>query len=307
MVHVHGHNCSHGRVSDVTADSGRLVRIATWASLIVAFILIIAKFAAWMITDSVSVLSSLVDSSMDLLMSAVNFITVRYAYLPPDDDHKFGHTAAEDVSALAQAAFIGGSAIVIAYSAIHSYLHPEQINSSEVGIWVMVLSIVMTGFLVSFQKYVSKRSKSPAIHADSLHYITDLLTNLGVIIAIIASTQFGFIYADPIFGMAMAIYIFWGAWQIGKRAFDNMLDKELPDSERQKIMDFVLAQPEAKGLHHLKTRSSGIKTFIQFHLEMDGNQKLYDAHKAADRIEKDLMKMYPGSEVMIHQDINEDD
>jgi ferrous-iron efflux pump FieF len=299
--HSHGHHNSHSM-----EEKSRLVKLATWASLSVALILVATKLFAWIMSDSVSLLSSLIDSSMDFVISGINFLAVRYAHMPPDEDHKFGHTAAEDIAALAQAAFIGGSAVFIMFTAIHGVIHPRPLGHSDLAINVMILSIVLTSLLVLFQKFVAAKTKSPAISADSLHYFSDLLTNAAVIIAIILTINFGWTYADPILGFIMGAYILYGALHIGKKAFDNMMDKEMPEEERKQIEEFVLSCQGVNGMHALKTRYSGIKPFIQMHLEMDGDKTLRETHAIADRVEKNLAGMFEGSEVIIHQDFRDD-
>lgn len=166
----------------------------------------------------------------------------------------------------------------------------------------MMFSIVATFLLVSFQKYVVSKTKSTAIGADSVHYKADLLMNVAVIIALIFSAQFGWVYADPILAILIAAYIFKSAWEIGNVAFDKLMDKEFDDEDKQKILDTALNFPGVKGIHDLKTRHSGIKPFIQFHLELDGNQTLKEAHDIADGLEKKLIEMFPGGEVVIHED-----
>lgn len=286
----------------ISPEYARLMRLATWASVFVASILIAIKFYAWVITDSVSMMSSLIDSFLDMIVSLVNLMAVRYALMPPDEEHRFGHTAAEDVAALAQSAFIAGSAVFIAISAIRRLMNPELIHQADLGVYVMIFSIFATIALVLFQKYVVKKTKSSAIGADSLHYISDLLMNVSIIVALVLSSKFGMVYADPIFAIFIAVYISYGAWKIGFEAFNKLLDKEFDDEEREKIKQTVREYPGAINIHNLKTRYSGIKPFIQFHLELDGTQTLHDAHEIADGLEAKLMEMFPGGEVIIHQD-----
>lgn len=286
----------------INQESSRLMKLATYASVGVAGILIIVKFYAWVITDSVSMMSSLIDSSLDIVVSLINMFAVRYALMPPDEDHKFGHTSAEDVAAMGQAAFVSGSALFISFTAIERLLNPHPIEHTAIGIYVMVFSLVMTFALVAFQKYVAAKTKSTAITADSLHYAGDLLMNGSVIAALLLSENMGWDFADPVFAIIISIYIIYGAWQIGGMAFDKLMDKEFPEEEKKKITEFILAHREVLGIHQLKTRYSGIKPFIQFHLELDGNQTLFSAHKIADEIENKLMEMYPGGDIIIHED-----
>lgn len=278
------------------------MRNAALASVVVALLLIGTKFYAWMVTDSVSLLSSLVDSSLDLIVSTINMLAIRYALMPPDEDHRFGHTSAEDVAALAQAAFIAGSAVFIVISALGRLFDPTPMEHGAIGIVVMIFSIVATLGLVMYQKYVIKRTKSTAVSADSLHYVGDLLMNGAVIAALVLSSYKNMIYADAVFAFLIAFYILYNAYKIGREAFDKLMDKAFPPEDEARIHDLVMEHPGALGYHDLKTRYAGIKAFIQLHLDLDGSQSLQEAHAIADSLEHKLERVFPGSEVIIHQD-----
>lgn len=286
----------------INPESAKLMKLATYASVAVAIILIIIKFYAWLVTDSVSMLSSLVDSMLDAVVSIINLLAVRYALTPPDDEHRFGHTGAEDIAALSQAAFIAGSALFIIFNAVHRFVHPEPLHQTILGIWVMVFSLAATFALVTFQRYVVKKTGSTAISADQLHYLGDLLMNGTVIAALLLTSNLGWNMADPFFAILISLYIIYGARKIGRLAFDKLMDREFPEEEKKKITDLVLSYPGVLGMHDLKTRYSGIKPFIQFDLEMDGNKSLTDAHEIAETIMKKLEQMFPGGEVFIHED-----
>lgn len=278
------------------------MRAAAIASVTVASILIITKFAAWILTDSVSLLSTLIDSFLDAAASLINLYAVHHALQPADREHRFGHGKAEPLASLAQAAFICGSAAFLLVEAGERVAHPKEISNTEIGYWVMVFSIVLTIGLVAFQRYVVKKSGSVAIDADSLHYQTDVLINIGVMISLFLSTTIGWKYADPIIAVLIALYIVKGAWGIGQTALAILMDRELEDDERQNIREIVMAHDEVKGMHDLRTRTSGVHVFIQFHLELDGDMRLKDAHEISEAVELELMDAYPNAEVIIHED-----
>ncbi len=281
---------------------GRLMRRATYASVTVAVILIVAKSGAWGVSGSVAILSTLMDSFLDALASLVNLFAVAHALTPPDREHRFGHGKAEPLAALAQAAFIAGSAVFLLIEAGKRLYEPREVAASDIGIGVMVFSIVMTLFLVRYQRYVIKQTKSLAISADSLHYVGDILVNVAVIVALLLSTQLGLLWADPVFGLAIAAYIFWNAWMIARGALDMLMDRELEPEEREEIVRIVKGHPEVRGLHDLRTRAAGPQKFIQMHLEMDGNLSLWRAHEIADAVEEELALAFPQAEILIHQD-----
>ncbi|MDA1089283.1 MAG: cation diffusion facilitator family transporter [Proteobacteria bacterium] len=282
--------------------AARLMRLATYASVSVASVLIAAKFAAWVSTGAVSLLSTLIDSLLDVGASLLNLIAVRHALEPADREHRFGHGKAEALSGLAQAAFICGSAVFLTIEAGERLLHPRGIDNTAIGYWVMVLAIVLTLALVLFQRHVVRQTGSVAITADSAHYRMDLLVNISVIVSLILVSNLGWTWADPAFALAIAAYIVWGAWQIGMDAYHMLMDRELADDERRAIRDIALAHPEVLGVHDLRTRSSGHRVFIQMHLEMDGDISLHDAHKISDAVEAEVMEAFPNAEVLIHED-----
>ena len=286
--------------SDARAEQA--MRIASYASVVVAFILIFAKTYAWLATGSVAILSSLIDSFLDALASIVTFVAVRHSLQPADREHRFGHGKVEALAALAQSAFIVGSAVLLLFEAGARALAPRPIMESETGISIMLFSIGLTFGLVILQKWAIQRSQSVAISADSLHYKGDLLMNGVVIAAIIIVSETGWTLADPLFGAAIAIYIIWSAYLIVQSSFDMLMDRELPDEEREKIRNIALAHNCVDAVHDLRTRQSGLTYFIQLHLEMDGDIKLLQAHEIADEVELSLMKAYPGAEIIIHQD-----
>jgi len=278
------------------------MRIAAIASVCVASILIVTKFSAWLLTDSISLLSTLIDSILDAAASLVNLLAVHHALQPADREHRFGHGKAEPLASLAQAAFIGGSAAFLLIQAGERVARPRDIENTDIGYLVMIFSIVLTIFLVAFQRYVVKKSGSMAIDADSLHYKTDVLINLGVMFSLFLSSYFGWRYADPIIAILIALYIVKGAWGIGQTALAILMDHELDDEDRQKIRDIVMAHSEVVGFHDLRTRSSGINVFIQFHLELDGDMRLKQAHDISEAVELELMDAFPNAEVIIHED-----
>lgn len=285
----------------IAADSARLLRLATNASVITASVLIVAKLIAWLATGSVSLLASLVDSMLDVAASIVNLLAVRYSLQPPDSDHRFGHGKAEPLAGLGQAAFIAGSAVFLVLQAVERLLRPQPLQDLSIGIGVMVFAIVATLVLVSIQRYVIKQTHSTAIRADSLHYFTDLLTNLFTIVALLLAV-FGWPGMDPIFAIVIAVYILYSASQIGIESVQLLLDRELPEAEQQRIRTIAKQHPLVYGVHELRTRRSGQTYFIQLHLEFDGDRSLTEVHAASDEVYLELNKAFPGADVIIHED-----
>ena len=278
------------------------MKLATAASVVTATVLIAAKFIAWVLTGSVSVLASLVDSLMDAAASLFNLLAVRFSLQPPDKEHRFGHGKAESLAGLAQAMFIAGSALFLLLEAINRLFHPQVLEDIVVGVSVMVFSIAATLILLAIQRYVIRRTGSVAIRADALHYATDLLTGVSVIAALLLTNFLSWNRADGWFAIGIAMYILYSAWQIGYEATQSLIDRELPDADREKIKALVMGHEGVFGIHDLRTRQSGLMKFIQLHLELDKSLSLEQTHQVADEVEGMICKEFPNADVIIHQD-----
>lgn len=279
----------------------RLLIIAASASVATALLLIAVKAVAWVMTGSVSLLASLVDSVMDSLASLVNFAAIRYALIPADAEHRFGHGKAEALAGVGQAALIVGSSVFLIWEAAHKLIHPQPIQATTAGVVVMVFSIVMTGVLVLIQRYAVKHTGSTAIQADSLHYVGDLAMNLSIIVVLLLA-RFGFERLDGIAGLIIALLILRSAWRIGWESVQILLDRELPGEVREVIGSVVADEKQALGFHDLRTRRSGHTWFVQLHVDMDRGLPLWEAHAMGERIRKAIRRRYPQAEVIIHHD-----
>tara|TARA_B110000503_G_C7162860_1_gene420495 strand:+ start:1995 stop:2840 length:846 start_codon:yes stop_codon:yes gene_type:complete len=267
----------------------------------VALVLIVAKLVAWGLSDSVSLLATLIDSVLDALASVINLVAVRHALTPADKEHRFGHGKAESLAGLSQSMFIAGSAGFLLLEAGRRIISPIEVEAPGIGILVMVFSIVATLILLGFQRHVIRKTNSTAIKADALHYRTDILVNGSVILALWLSTK-GWAGFDALFACGIAIFILYSAWEIITVSYDHLMDRELPDEQREDIKKLVLQHSSARGLHDLRSRHSGTMTFIQLHLELDDNLSLLEAHKISDEVEMSLLEAFPGSEIIIHID-----
>lgn len=286
----------HGPAAD------RLRRGATYASVAVAMVLIAVKFAAWLDTGSVALLSSLIDSLLDLVASIVNLLAVRHAMSPADREHRFGHGKAEPLAVLGQSAFIIGSALLLLAEAVRRIIAPAAVHNPPAGIAVMVFSIAVTVALVFYQRHVVRRTGSIAITADELHYRGDLILNGSVIAALVLGAISGLDILDPLFGAVIGIWIVYSAARLARLSLVQLMDRELPDDEREKIREIALSHPEVAAAHDLRTRVAGPTAFIQIHIEMDGRMSLLRAHEVSDDVEMRLRAAYPNAEIIIHQD-----
>ena len=278
-----------------------LVKRAGHAAIAAATLLIIVKLIAWMVTGSSSILAALTDSLMDVTTSIINLFAIKVALQPADKEHRFGHGKAESLAGLAQAAFISGSAVFLMINGISAVFNDHKVAASELGISVMLFSLVVTISLVAYQAYVVKKTNSMAIKADALHYRTDIVLNGAVLVAIILA-GYGWHWADGVFAIAVSLFILHGAWEIGAQSIDALMDKQLPQEEQELIIKLAYRVEGVRGVHDLRTRYSGYIKFIQLHLELDDEQSLLHAHQKADDLEFVLKEAFPGADILIHLD-----
>ncbi|MFO1159604.1 MAG: cation diffusion facilitator family transporter [Reyranellaceae bacterium] len=283
-------------------DPKRLMRIATLASMTVALTLIGAKAVAWLVTESVSMLSSLVDSALDFVASLVTFLAVRQALTPADADHRFGHGKAEALAGLAQAGFIAASGGGLLLTVGDRLLHPHPVQHEAIGVAISAFAVGLTMALVAFQNLVVRRTGSLAIGADRSHYTTDLVSNIAVGAALYLSGVLDQPLIDAGMAALVAFYLMHGAWQVGRDSLDVLMDRELPDAARERIIDIVRRHPEIRDVHDLRTRSAGLTRFIQLHIEVDPDLALVRAHEIGDQVEADIKRAFPDAEIILHVD-----
>ena len=283
-------------------EHARLTAAAALASAATAlFLLLLKAFAAWS-TGSVAMLGSLADSSLDLLASLVTLYGVRVAGTPADHDHRFGHGKAEALAALFQVALITASAVAIAWRAAFRLTEDVPTEGAGLGIAVSLVAIGATLALLSYQRSVIRRTGSVAIRADNIHYQSDLLLNLSVIAALVLDQYLGLTGADPLFGIAIAAWLAWGAFKASNQAIDQLMDKEWPEEKRQRFLAVAAEHPALKGIHDFRTRRSGSRDFAQFHMYVAPDMTVADAHHVMDAVEARIAKDFPGVEVLIHLD-----
>lgn len=280
----------------------KLTTRAALASIAMAIFLVALKSYAAIHTGSVAMLGSLADTALDLLASLVTLAGVRFAAMPADDDHRFGHGKAEALAALAQVVLISISAIAIAWRAIDRLGGDARTEGLELGMGVSIVAIAATFALLAYQRHVIKRTGSVAIETDHVHYQSDLLLNLSVIVALVLDQLMGFRLADPLFGIAIAAWLIYGAWRAASRSIDQLMDKEWPVAKRRDFLAAAADFPELDGLHDLRTRTSGAYDFVQFHVWVPGHWTVADAHDRMDRVEEALQARFPGTEILIHLD-----
>lgn len=280
----------------------RLKNSAAYASVGTAVVLTVLKGAAAFVTGSLSVLSSMADSLADVISSLVTLIAVLYAAKPLTCEHRYGFGKAEAVSALVQAAFISGSACFILYDAVYRLSHPIVIKQTSIGIGVMLISLIITAVLISYQKYIIKRIPSQAIEADNKHYVIDLAANGAVLLSLFAVRYWQWGWIDIVTAILISVYLIATAWQIARRALEEITDKEIDASVRTEMVRAVLSVEGVKGYHDFRSRVSGSRWFLEIHLEFDGELTLNEAHTLSEAAENKIIALYPQTQIIIHQD-----
>lgn len=286
----------------MTERRAALTRSAAIASMAVAIALVSLKtWAAWR-TGSTAMLGSLADSALDLVASLVTLFGVWFASQPADREHRFGHGKAEALAAMVQVMLIAISAFGIAMRAMSQLMAGQTTRAAGDGIIVSLIAIAATVGLLWWQRHVIRQTGSVAIKTDHMHYHSDLQLNLAVIAALALDQYAGWGWADPVFGLGIAAWLAWGAWSAAGEAVDQLLDREWPDDKRQAFVEAAARHPELSNLHDLRTRTSGMHDFVQFHVDLPSTMTVREAHDIIERVESDLMRQYPQMELLIHID-----
>lgn len=284
------------------ANRSALTRSAAIASMSTAAILVALKLWATWQTGSTAMLGSLADTALDLVASAATLLGVYIAAQPADADHRFGHGKAESLSAIFQVMLIALSASGIAFGAIRRIVEGGRTEAAPAGIAVSVIAIILTIALLTWQRHVIRKTGSVAISADHVHYQSDLLLNVAVIAALVLDQYAGFGLADPLFGLAIAGWLLWGAWRAATEAIDHLMDREWPEEKRLRFVELAARHPELTNLHDLRTRTSGHRDFVQFHVDLPESMTVKQAHDIIERVEEDLGRHFPHMELLIHID-----
>lgn len=282
-------------------NDAKLTQSAAALSIVIAAILILIKAFAWSETDSSSILASFADSSLDIIVSLINFFAIRFAFSPADKEHPFGHGKAESLAALIQSAFISGSAFVLLLHAGERLIHPQEIGSLQTATWIMAISLILTILLVLYQRWVYSKTASLAVKADSAHYFGDILATAAVIAALFGA-QFGLIWLDPIVAILIVFTLLKSAYGIAKESLDMLMDHALDPEVAADVERLVASNDNILGCHDIKTRQSGNTQFIQVHLDFSADISLINAHGEGEKIVEQLLSIYPRADVLVHHD-----
>lgn len=277
----------------------RLKLSATYLAITVSVSLIILKLIAWNVTRSVSVQASMFDSTFDALTSGMNFLALRYSLRPADAEHRWGHGKAEALAGFTQGVFITLFSCFLIFSIIHRLIYPEPLTPSLIGIGIVVFGIFLTLILVAWQNYVVRKTGSLIIKADSVHYETDLLSNSGILLSLYVSMKFNFIYVDFMVGVLIAAYLIASVWKILWSSVDVLMDKELDVAIRQRIIELALAHPQVKEIHDMRSRSGGVKRFVQFAIKLEKVESSEAKEKVIQDVHSNILAVFPDMDITI--------
>lgn len=284
------------------AETSALTRKVTRLSVAVALVLVLAKGAAWMASGSVALLASLADSGLDLLASLVTLFAVRFAITPPDAEHRFGHGKAEAFASLVQGGLVFASAALVGREAVVSLLTPKPVEAGGWALAVMGLSLLLTLALIMAQARVLKQVNSVAVHGDRAHYAADFASNIAAMIGIAGASLLGIAWLDAAAGLVVALWLVWGAVGVFRQAGEQLMDHELPQADRERILALMLEDPRIQGVHDMRTRASGPFIHIQMHADLDGDATLAEAHEAVVAAERRVLAAFPSADIIIHPD-----
>lgn len=287
-------------MANISTDQ-RLRRLASNTSFIMALSLVGLKLVAWVLTGSMALLAAAVDGILDVCTSAVTFFGVRFAERPEDHNHRYGHGKGETLSAFLQALLLAGAGFALAVQAFRRLLHPEALTALEAGLLMTGGSLIVVLFLVAMQSWVIRQTQSAAISADRRHYVADIIVNLGVLVSLGSTWATGWRRIDPVIGIGLSVYMIWSGWAMIREVLHSLLDEELSESERKKILEVVRACKGVVDLHDLRTRNASDKKFIDFHLEIGGGLTVRAGHDICERAADAVRALYDGkADVLIH-------
>ncbi len=283
-------------------ENAALTRQVTWFSLAMASVLVLAKALIWGVSGSVALLASAADSGLDLVASAATFYAVRYAAAPPDAEHRFGHGKAEAFASLLQAGLVFASAALVGQEAIRRIISPRPVTREGLAIAVMVVSTLLTALLIAAQSRVLRQTRSVAVASDRTHYAADLASNLIALVGIGAVAMTGWARLDAAAGLVITAILLWGAISVFRNSADQLMDHELSDESREKIVALMMADPGISDVHQLRTRASGPVVHIQMHADLDPTLSLEAAHKVVVAAERRVLEAFPAADIIIHAD-----
>jgi len=286
----------------------RLEKKATVVSTSVAGLLVLIKMTVGVLSGSIAILASAIDSFLDLTVSLFNYFALNNAEKDPDEQFHYGRSKIEPLAAVIEGTVVSLSAIFILYEALVKFTHPRDMNHMNESIYVMIASFIITAFLVGFLNFVAKKTKNMVIRADALHYKTDLYSNGAVLVALVLINYTAQEWIDPTLGIGIAIYMIYSAIPIIKEGVLMLLDAALPQKDLQMIIDTIKGEKLVTNYHFLQTRESGSHIFISVHVVFNLEISLYDAHLIADKIEEKIKKLFPDKIVhtLIHMDPYDD-
>ncbi|MDP7039514.1 MAG: cation diffusion facilitator family transporter [Myxococcota bacterium] len=284
---------------EISRERSNAARVPVFAALF----LIVLKLFAVVITGSLAILASLFDSVLDLAASSINTWALRHAETPPDQEHRFGHGKAESIASMLQAALILGSAAALVWQACMRFIEPREVHELSTGLAVMLVSLFASALLSMYLIRMGKRFNSLALKADAQHYLSDVISNSAIILALLLISVFQWHWIDSIICLIAAIILMRTAYKLALESLIQLMDQELPEAERKRIAEMALnISDKIFGIHELRTRQSGSTTIVQLHLEIDSSLSFVEAHDISALVQKTIEANLAECIATIHAD-----
>jgi cation diffusion facilitator family transporter len=292
----------------MTADAAKHApTFYAWMSIFTSVVTIAFKTAAWWYTGSTGLLSDAIESVVNLAAALVALWTLSYIAHGADDDHNFGHEKAEYFSSGIEGGLILVAAITIIATAVPRFIEPQPLAHIGLGLVLSTVAVGANALCAWFLLQGARVHRSITLEADAHHLLSDVWTTVGVLAAVILVQWTGWLWLDPLVAVAVALQILWTGWRLIKRSFDGLMDKAIPDDERQIIIEELdRLRHEGCDYHALRTRQAGRKHFVDVHVLVPGSMSVQEGHDLVERVEARINQRFPAIEVLIHLEPLED-
>lgn len=270
-------------------------------SIFVGLIVLGLKTLAWYLTGSVALLSDALESIVNVATAVAALVAISVAQRPADQSHPYGHHKAEFLSAVLEGVLIIVAALLILREAWHAFQNPREIQAVGMGMAINASAGVLNAIWCSILIRQGRRLRSPALVADGKHLLTDVVSSGGVLLGVGLAMATGWSILDPALAMLVGVNILWSGWKVMASSVSGLLDEAVPEKTLVTIRDIISDKASgALEAHDLRTRHAGAVTFIDFHLVVDGQTTVSDAHDICDRVEASLKAKLPDAQITIH-------
>lgn len=286
---------------EAQGGAGYNASLIALGSIAVGLIVLALKFGAWWYTGSVALYSDALESTINVVAAVVAFAALKVSARPADSNHPYGHQKIEYIAAVFEGALIVVAAVAVFHAAYNAWLSPRAMTFDKLGIGLNVLASVLNGLWCWVLISRGRKLRSPALVADGKHLFSDVVSSMGVLVALLLAFATGLAWLDPVLACLVALNILWSGWSLMQTSFSGLMDEAAPPEEVERLRAVIAAHAQgAIEAHDLRTRHAGPVTFIEFHLVVPGAMSVDAAHDICDRIEGAIREAVPGAHITIH-------